>query len=85
MNEAEIETAVLEVLTEVAPNVDVAGLDPKVAFHDQFEFDSLDFLNFVIALGKRSGEEVPEVDYPKLASLQGCIGYFTAREKSAVE
>jgi len=85
MNEAEIKTAVLEVLTQVAPNVDVTTLDPKIAFHDQFEFDSLDFLNFVIALGERSGGEIPEIDYPKLASLHGCIGYFTAREKSTVE
>ena len=85
MDEAEIKTMVLEVLTQVAPNIDVAMIDPKVAFHDQFEFDSLDFLNFVIALGERRGSEIPEIDYPKLASLQGCIGYFTAREKSAVE
>ena len=85
MDEAEIKTMVLEVLTQVAPNIDVAMIDPKVAFHDQFEFDSLDFLNFVIALGERRGGEIPEIDYPKLASLQGCIGYFTAREKSAVE
>ncbi len=85
MDEAEIKTAVLEVLTQVAPNIDVATMDPKVAFHDQFEFDSLDFLNFVIALGERSGAEIPEIDYPKLASLQGCVEYFTARERSAVE
>ena len=84
MNEAEIKAMVLEVLTDVAPNIDGASLDPETPFHDQVDFDSLDFLNFVIALGERSGTEISETDYPKLASLQGCIGYFTAREKAAI-
>ena len=82
MTEAEIKTMVLEVLTQVAPNIDAAALDPAVAFRDQVEFDSLDFLNFVIALGERSGVEISETDYPKLASLRGCVGYFTAREQA---
>ncbi len=85
MNEAEIKAMVQEVLTQVAPNIDAAGLDPETAFRDQVEFDSLDFLNFVIALGERSGREIPEIDYPKLASLQGCIGYFAARSKAVVQ
>ena len=67
MNEAEIKTMVAEVLTQVAPNIDAGALDPEVAFRDQVEFDSLDFLNFVIALGERSGAEISEIDYPKLA------------------
>ncbi|MDJ0941914.1 MAG: phosphopantetheine-binding protein [Kiloniellales bacterium] len=85
MNEAEIKAMVQDVLTQVAPNIDTASLDPETAFRDQVEFDSLDFLNFVIALGERSGSEIPEIDYPKLASLQGCIGYFTARSKAVVD
>ena len=85
MNEAEITAMVREVLSEIAPNVDAAALDPGVAFRDQVEFDSLDFLNFVIALGERNGIEISEIDYPKLASLQGCVGYFMARETAAVE
>ena len=88
MDEVEIKAMVLEILTQVAPNIDTAALDPAVAFRDQVEFDSLDFLNFVIALGERSGIQISETDYPKLASLRGCIGYFTAQApwyKAAVE
>lgn len=83
MSEAEIEAMVLEVLAQVAPNVDAASLDPEVAFRDQVEFDSLDFLNFVIALGERSGIKISETDYPKLASLRGCVGYFAAQQQAA--
>ena len=84
MDEAEIKAMVLEVMSQVAPNVDAAALDPEVAFRDQVEFDSLDFLNFVIALGERSGIEISETDYPKLASLKGCIAYFTAHTGAPV-
>jgi len=42
-------------------------------FRDQFEMDSLDFLNFVLALEKDQGVKIPEVRYPKCASLSGAV------------
>ena len=36
----------------------------------------MDFLNFVIALHRRFGVEIPEADYPKLATLDGCVDYL---------
>lgn len=69
---------VLEALREVAPEVDVAGLDPRRSFRDQTELDSVDFLDFVLALEKRLNRKIPEYDYPKLSSLQGCLDYFAS-------
>lgn len=46
-------------------------LDAAVPFRDQFEMDSLDFLNFVLALEKEHGVKIPEVRYPRCASLAG--------------
>jgi acyl carrier protein len=46
-------------------------LDAGVPFRDQFEMDSLDFLNFVLALEKEHGVKIPEVRYPRCASLAG--------------
>lgn len=37
----------------------------------------MDFLSFVLNLERRLGLHVPEVDYPKLSNLQGCVDYFT--------
>jgi acyl carrier protein len=39
--------------------------------------DSMDFLNFVIALHKEFKTEIPEKDYPKLTTLDGCVAYLT--------
>ena len=72
---------VLRALSEVAPDADLEALRPDVAFRDQIELDSLDFLNFVLALGKRLRIHVPEVDYPKLSTVDGCLAYLGAGER----
>lgn len=67
---------ILDTLTGIAPDVDPGVLDPDVAFRDQFEIDSVDFLNFVIGLEKKLGRRIPETDFPKLSSLKGCLDYL---------
>jgi acyl carrier protein len=75
----ELAALILDTLIGVAADVDPGALDPDVAFRDQIEIDSVDFLNFVLALEKRLGRRVPEVDFPRLSSLNGCLAYFGAR------
>jgi acyl carrier protein len=75
---------ILETLTAIAPDADPGALDPDVAFRDQFEIDSVDFLNFVIALEKKLDRRIPETDFPKLSSLKGCLAYLgEAQDRSA--
>lgn len=75
----ELRRAVVTALSEVAPDVDVQHIRPERPFRDQFDFDSMDYLNFVTALHQRLGVDIPEVDYPQLASLDGCVAYLEAR------
>lgn len=67
---SEIEAAVHSTLQSVVP-VAPDDLDPEVPFREQFEMDSLDFLNFVLALEKEHGVKIPEVRYPRCAHLAG--------------
>lgn len=69
---------ILATLTAIAPEVDGVSLDPDRAFRDQIELDSVDFLNFVLALEQRLGRRIPEIHYPRLSSLQGCLDYLDA-------
>jgi acyl carrier protein len=78
MTPEETRAAVLEELARIAPEADPAGLRPDVRFRDQLDLDSMDLLNFAIALHWRFGVEIPESDYPKLATLNGCIAYLSA-------
>jgi acyl carrier protein len=78
MTSDETRVAVLEELARIAPEADPAELRPDVSFREQLDLDSMDVLNFAIALHRRLGVEIPESDYPKLATLNGCIAYLAA-------
>jgi acyl carrier protein len=74
--DAALRAAVLDALLEVAPDVDANVLDAARALREQFDFDSMDQLNFALALHARFGVDVPETDYPRLATLDGSVAYL---------
>jgi acyl carrier protein len=83
VNQPDLRAAIVAALNEAAPDVGGQPIDPAVAFRDQFRIDSVDFLNFVMALERRLDRHVPELDYPKLSTLNGCLRYFNATGDSA--
>lgn len=68
----------LRILGELAPEADMSELDPGVRIRDQLDLDSMDFLNFLIAVHEATGVDIPEADYPKLRSLNDIITYLQA-------
>lgn len=78
MTRDQMRAAVLGILGEIAPEADPAAIQPDVALRDQLDLDSMDFLNFVVALHERLGVEIPEADYPKFATLDGCVAELMA-------
>lgn len=79
MSRDEIATLVRRALTSVAPESEHQPIEPDADFRDQMDLDSMDFLNFIIALHEATGIDIPERDYPQLASLNGCIDYLAER------
>ena len=79
MNRDELAARVLELLTGVAPDVDPATVVPGADFRDQFDFDSMDTLNFAIALNRELGVDIPEAEYSRLASLDKCVAYLAEK------
>ena len=82
MTTQEISKEVLRILGNIAPEADLAGVRPGVPFRDQFDLDSMDMLNFVIALHKQFQIEIPEADYPRLSSLEGCAEYLESHQST---
>ncbi len=78
-SESQIKEVVLRVLNGIAPEVDIASIQPNGDLRDQMDIDSVDFLNFVIGLHKDLGIEIPDADIPKLATLNSCIDYLRSR------
>jgi len=68
---------VLRLLGAIAPESDLSSIKSNVRLRDQLDIDSMDLLNFVIALHKETKIEIPEADYPKLATIEGCVEYLT--------
>lgn len=75
MTADDIRRTVLEQLGNIAPEADLATLDPGVSFRDQLDIDSVDRLNFYIALCKTFGIDIPERDYGKLTTIDECVAY----------
>jgi len=76
MTRDEIEQAVINIISEVLPDDDCGNIDPNQSLREQLDLDSMDFLDVVMELRKQYGVEVPEEDYPQLASLTSCIDYL---------
>lgn len=79
MTKEEVQKIVLDIISEIAPDEDLSDIKPEVRLRDQLELDSMDFLDIVMELRKKHGIEVPEEDYPKLASLDSCAEYLAPK------
>ena len=79
MNEESIRQTVLQALGTVVPEADLNSIEPDLEFREQLDMDSMDFLNFVIAVNEQLGVEIPEVDYPKLSTLDDFVRYIRSR------
>lgn len=81
MNTTEARNVIIEELGNIAPEVDFDAIDADADLMEDLDIDSMDFLNFIAALHKRTGVNVPEKDYRKLLTLNGAAGYLA--EKTA--
>jgi acyl carrier protein len=79
MSDPDIRKAILEELGNIAPEADLAAVDPAADLREALDIDSMDFLNFVIALHRRLAVDIPEIDYPKLVTLDGAMTYLRAK------
>ena len=74
-----LKQTVLDALVGVAPEIDRAQIRPDVPFRDQLDLDSMDMLNFMIALHKALQVDVPESDYRQMATLASCLAYLAGK------
>jgi acyl carrier protein len=79
MTRDDITAALIDELGRIAPETDANRLDPNADLREELDIDSMDFLNLVAALADRLRIDVPEVDYPKLATLGHAVDYLAQR------
>ncbi len=65
-----------EILAELTPGTDLATVSDEAELRDALDLDLMDCQNFVSALHERTGQPIPEADYPCLGTLAGVIAYL---------
>jgi acyl carrier protein len=78
MTGKDVRSTVLAILAQLAPEANVAELRPDVRIRDQLDLDSMDFLNFLIAVHEELDIDIPEADYPRLRTLDEIVAYIEA-------
>jgi acyl carrier protein len=77
------EAVVLTALATIAPEADFAAFDRDADLQEELDLDSMDFLNFLIAVAQETGIEIPESEYAQVRSFSGCVAYLRDHAASA--
>lgn len=84
ISDVEIQNKILSCLHKIVPEVDLQTLKKDQSLRDQVDIDSLDFTRLVVLFHEALGVDVPELDYPKLATLDSCLNYFKSKVRMRV-
>lgn len=82
MTRDELRAALLDCLGRIAPEVDLAALRPEQRLRDQVDLDSVDWMNFLVAVHAALGIDIPDADAARLTTLDQLIDYCIARLRS---
>lgn len=81
MTRDEIKDLILEIIADIDEDAEFDDLNPDQPLRDQLDLDSMDFLDIVMELRKRYKLQIPEEDYPELATLTSCVNYLEPKLK----
>jgi acyl carrier protein len=79
MSDLDISAVLREELGNIAPEIDMNSVDPSADLREALDIDSMDFLNFITAIHQRLSVNIPEIDYPKLMTIDGAVSYLKAK------
>jgi len=81
MDRNAVKTQVMEELKRIAPELEEGELRLDRPLREQIDLDSMDWLNFIVALHERFKVEIPEADYRKLGTLEETVAYLAAKAR----
>ena len=76
MSNSDFYNGVIEALLQVAPDLDADSIAPDAHLMNDLGIDSMDYLNFIIALHKRYQVNIPESDYRLISSAAQAATYL---------
>jgi len=79
VNREDLKSAVLEELSDIAPDIDTNRIDEAVHLREEYDLDSMDAMNLLMALHKRLKINIPEQEYARMKSLAELLDYLERR------
>lgn len=76
MTTIDIPSLIASAIKHIAPEAELAAINPDDDLRDECDLDSMDFLNLIAALKKTTGVSIPETDYPKVRSYNQLLAYL---------
>ena len=81
MSEAEIQTALAEIVRDVT-RIPVDQVRPDASFTDDLDIDSLSMVEIVTAAEDKFAVRIPDEDYPSLRTVGDAVKYISAAAAS---
>ena len=81
MTRDELRTELLGCLLRIAPEIDVSTLRPEQRLRDQVDLDSVDWMNFLVAVHAALGIDIPDADAARLTTLDQLADYCEAHRR----
>ena len=75
----DIETALADALGGIAPEADLSTVNRRAVLREELDLDSMDLLAVYTALSEKLGVDLPESDYPAMATLDGLIATLSRK------
>ena len=79
MTEDALRDVVKRALLHIAPEADLTAVSQTADLREELDLDSMDLLNFFVALHEKLNVDIAEADYGRLATLDGCVKYLSER------
>jgi acyl carrier protein len=79
MTDDELRTTALAILQSIAPEVEPGDIRGDRPLRNQVDLDSMDWLNFLVALHEKLKVDIPEADYLKLVTMDDVVAYLSAK------
>ncbi|MBI4500462.1 MAG: acyl carrier protein [Gemmatimonadetes bacterium] len=79
MTRAELRATLIAALGEIAPEADFSRLRGDAPLREELDLDSMDFMNFLIAISERLQVDIPETAYASVSTLDRCLDYVALR------
>jgi acyl carrier protein len=74
-----IQQIILEAIQEVAPEIEQEDIDMDEDIREECDLDSMDFLNYLIALKKSTGFSIAEGDYTQVNTFNKMLSYLSEK------